>query len=521
MTAAPPPARRRRFEAPRARIALSPTATMPAPSSTISPTPPDSPDAGPDSPAASSSHLLLVEDDATYRDRLARNLGSAGFGVQTAPDGRAALELLRREWFDLIVSDIRMPGLDGAGLVDRIRGGREANVDTDTPIVFLTSVSDLRTGVEMMRRGAADFITKDSDLGEVVLRLRRALERNRLVNENRLLKDQLERRARDEFGEIIGRSRAIVALREEIALVGSTGAPVLVMGETGSGKQLVARGLHAAHGGGRGPFVDVNCAALPDENLFHSEVFGHEVGAFTGATTQRRGRFEQAHGGTLFLDEVGELSHSAQAKLLKVIETQEFTRLGGSKPISVKSRLIFATNRDLKTEVAAGRFREDLYYRINVVPLAIPPLRDRPEDVPMLAAFFAEGFAARYGRPRPMMEPGAVEALSGYAWPGNIRELRNIMERLVIRQRGDTIGAADLAAVGLTAVPRRETEGLIRFPEEGVDLEGVERSLVEAALERADWNQKEAARLLNISHDRMNARVKKFGIRHSSWRRNR
>jgi len=289
----------------------------------------------------------------------------------------------------------------------------------------------------------------------------------------------------------------------------------------------VARAIHRTSMRAKGPFVDVNCAALPDDNLFQSEVFGHEKGAFTDATYQRKGKFELANGGTLFMDEIGELSRESQAKILKALEQQTFTRLGGVRPISVNCRFIFATNKDLLDEVHAGRFRKDLYYRVAVFPIHVPPLRERPSDIPLLARFFADQFARKYNKPPFFFEERAMALLREYPYPGNIRELRNIIERLAIRARGDVITRGDVEQIGLghptapapaAAMGEGGPKPVVQLPDEGVDLEEVERQLVLEALERTGWNQKEAAALLRISVDRMHSRVKKFGLKHPSWR---
>jgi transcriptional regulator with GAF, ATPase, and Fis domain len=283
------------------------------------------------------------------------------------------------------------------------------------------------------------------------------------------------------------------------------------------GKELVARAIHRTSPRRDGPFVDLNCAALPDENLLLSELFGHEKGAFTDAKSPKKGRFELAQGGTLLLDEISELSPTAQSKLLRVIETHQFSRLGGLRTLEVDCRIVCATNADLDEEVAGGRFREDLYYRINVIPIRVPPLRERTEDIPLLAAHFLREFAAKYRNPAGGFDDEALRLLRDYAWPGNVRELRNFCERLVIRARGPVVDAGLVRACGLgeaKAGPR----GPVVIPDEGLDLDGHERDLVVAALEKADWNQKRAAELLGISVDRMNSRVKKWNLRHASWR---
>ena len=461
-------------------------------------------------------HLLLIEDDRSFSETFKRNLEMKGFRVEAAPTGEAAFDQMGRGYFDLIITDIRLPGVSGLDIIQQVKGG-EAPTDPQTPIVVVTSVDSVKTAVEAMRRGAADYITKDnSDYDEIVVRLRNVLERSRLLNENRLLRDQLARS--NEFADLIGESAAMRKTKAELSELGGSSVSVLLTGETGVGKELVARALHRTGSTSKGPFVDVNCAALPDENFFQSEVFGHEKGAFTGATQHKKGRFEAAESGTLFLDEIGELHFESQAKLLKAIETLQFTRLGGTRPISVNCRLLFATNRNIEADVKEGRFREDLFYRVNVYPMHIPPLRERPEDVAPLMRYFLDQFAAKYSRPRREASHEALALLRAYHWPGNIRELRNVAERLVIRGRQGTIEAEHVRACGIGA-PSTPLD--LRIPDEGLDLEEVEKSLVVAALERTEWNQKRAAELLGISPDRMNARVRKFSLRNPQWRVNR
>jgi DNA-binding NtrC family response regulator len=459
--------------------------------------------------------LLVVEDDRVYADRLKRNLEMADFAVATAENGAAALPLLRNQNYDMIVTDLRMPEMDGIELIRRIKQEGIDGVDPDVPVVVLTSISSVESAVEAMKLGASDYITKEATRQEITLRIRKVLEQSELATENRLLRDQLERR--DEFRELVGESEAMVRIKDEIQQIAGSDVTVLITGDTGVGKELVARAIHRTGPHSRGPFVDVNCAALPDENMFQSEVFGHERGAFTDAHYTRKGKFELAHRGTLFLDEIAELSRESQGKILKALEQQTITRLGGTRPIQVDCRFLFATNKDLLAEAQAGKFREDLYYRIDVFRIHIPPLRERRTDIPTLARFFANQFARKYNKPEFFFEESAMLLLRDYHYPGNIRELRNIIERLIIRSRGDVISRAQIEQVGLVAQQSSE-KPLVHIPESGIDLEQVERDLVMEALNRTGWNQKEAAALLNISVDRMNARVRKFGFRHPKWR---
>lgn len=463
------------------------------------------------------SSILLVEDDAVFAERLRRNLELAHFNVSVAENGAVALQKLRNQSFDLIVTDIRMPELGGIELIRKIKQDGTDGVDPDVPIVVLSSVNSVETAVEAMKVGASDYIVKEADRQEILLRLRKVLEQSELLNENRLLRDQLERR--DEFRDLVGDSEAMLRIKDEISQISGSDVTVLITGETGVGKELVARAIHRTGRNARGPFVDVNCAALPDDNMFQSEVFGHERGAFTDAHYMRKGKFELAHRGTLFLDEIAEMSRESQGKILKALEQQLITRLGGTRPLQVECRFLFATNKDLMTEVQGNRFREDLYYRVNVFPIHIPPLRERKSDIPTLAKFFADQFAKKYNKPEFFFEESAMSQLREYHYPGNIRELRNIIERLVIRARGDVISKTQVEQVGLIAPqPVPQQKPVFSIPEGGVDLEEVEKQLVIEALDKSGWNQKDAAILLNISVDRMNSRVRKFGLRHPSWR---
>ncbi|MFP4580310.1 MAG: sigma-54-dependent transcriptional regulator [Candidatus Sumerlaeia bacterium] len=458
--------------------------------------------------------ILLIEDDLAFSKRLKANLQNAGYEVHAAPDGEKAFELLASEWFDLVVTDIRLPDINGLEIMEQIKKGQKG-LDSDLPIMVLTSVRDVETAVDAMRKGAADYLTKESERKEILMRIERVLDQTEILSENRYLRDQLERQT--EFQEMIGESRAIREIKDEIRNLAGQDVSVLITGETGVGKELVARALHRTGAHPQGPFVDVNCGALPDENLLLSELFGHERGAFTGAVRLKKGRFEQARGGTLFLDEIAEMPLGAQARILKTLESMRISRLGGSSEIETRCRLIFASNKPLEKEVEAGRFRQDLFYRVNLLPLHIPPLRQRIEDIPLLARFFIDQFCRHYRKAPRVLPEGALIQLQNHDWPGNVRELRNVMERLVIRSREEKISLEDLSRCGLGDNGPRS--GLaMQIPESGISLDEMEKQLVIQALEKADWNQKEAAKLLDISVDRMNARVKKYGLTHPAWR---
>jgi DNA-binding NtrC family response regulator len=460
------------------------------------------------------TRLLLVEDDLVFARRLKQNFEMDHYDVEIAESGRAALDLLKRGFFDLIITDIRMPGLSGLDVLRIIKEGGEEGLDPDVPVVVLTSVNSVDAAVEAMKLGAADYITKESERKEILLRIEKVLEQSRLLNENRFLRDQIERSS--EFQEIIGSSEAIRKIKDTIREISNRDVSVLIMGETGVGKDLVARAIHRTGLSRNGPFLDVNCGALPDDNLLQSELFGHERGAFTGATAQKKGKFELAQKGTLFLDEISELSRDSQAKILKAIETRRITRLGGTRTIEIDCRFIFATNKNLAEEVKRGNFREDLYYRVNVFPIFIPPLRERREDIGVLARFFLDYYCRKYRKPPKTLQPHALRLIESYDWPGNVRELKNVLERLVICSRDDAITYTGVAECGVGEAAH--LDAIIRIPDSGLNIDELERQLVLDALKKANWNQKEAAALLGISVDRMNSRVRKYGIKHPSWR---
>lgn len=464
------------------------------------------------------ARVLIVEDDPAFADRLAKNLKLDGFSVEHRDTGEAALKALDADQFDLVLADVRMPGMSGLELLDEVRkadeeGGEDAD-GAGPPVIILTSIDEVETAVDAMRRGAADYLTKGATREEICLRLQNVMRQSKLAGEVRQLRRSLVRYRGQE--EIVGTSPAMEKVREAIAEIGASNVSVLVTGETGVGKELVARALHRSSPRAAKPLVEVNCAALPDENLLLSELFGHERGAFTGAVARKRGHFELAEGGTLFLDEIGDLGPRAQAGLLRAVESLQFRRVGGERDLRVNCRLVFATNRNVEEAVKNGDFRQDLYYRINVFPIEVPPLRARVQDIPPLARFFAQSMAHKHGLGAVGFEEDALDALKANPWPGNVRELRNVVERLAIRFAGKKVSAQSLRELSLSAAEVQA--GPIMLPEGGIDLQDVEKSLVIQALERSDWSQRQAADLLGISVDRMNARVKKFGLTHASWR---
>ena len=460
-----------------------------------------------------SARFLVVEDNDTLRRGIARALAD-GFGVaDEEAAGDTAVARLRDPAiasYDVIVTDLRLPGAGGLEVLEaaRIRDARSA-------VILMTAYGTIEAAVEAMRRGAFDFVQKPFDLEQLEVRVAKALEHGRLLREVTHLR--AERAARFAPENIVGSSPALQSAIELARRVASSRSTALVTGETGTGKELIAGLIHGLSARADGPFVKMNCAALP-ETLLESELFGHERGAFTGADRVRIGRFEQAHGGTLFLDEIGDMAPATQAKLLRVLQDREFTRLGGSRPLRADVRIVAATNRELEREMRAGRFREDLFYRLNVIRIAMPALRERPDDVEALAAHFALHFAREMGRPDRRLSPAAMARLRAHAWHGNVRELRNVIERAVLLADGERIEASDVDVC--------EAPELLPVPAEpgaaaGLTMRAVERSLVLSALARAGFVQKDAAQLLGVSRRKLNYMVQRMGITHPSWRRNR
>ncbi|MCL4501388.1 MAG: sigma-54 dependent transcriptional regulator [Deltaproteobacteria bacterium] len=378
-------------------------------------------------------NLLIVDDEPQIIQAVSGILQDEGFDVATAPDGETALKLLAAEPPDLVLLDINLPGLDGLEVLSELKKRQPW-----LPVIIISAYGSVENAVKATRLGAYDFIEKPPNADKIILSVRNGLELARLAEENRKLRQQSAR-----VKEIIGKSDAVLRLREKLALVAPTNASVLITGENGTGKELVARALHALSRRAPHAFVEVNCAAIP-EDLIESELFGHEKGAFTGASSRHRGKFDLAHEGTLFLDEIGDMSLKTQAKILRILEEQRFERVGGSRPIQVDVRVVAATNKNLEEEIAKGDFREDLYHRINVIPLYVPPLRERREDIPLLAAHFLQELSDAGDAPAKTFSPAALEALSALPWPGNVRELKNFVFRLAILSPGAVIEAEDL-----------------------------------------------------------------------------
>ena len=443
--------------------------------------------------------ILVVDDEKNTREGLARALRGE-YEVAEAENGLRALEWLETHAADVVLSDLRMPGLDGMALLARL-----LDRDPKPVLILLTAYGSIETAVEAMRHGAYDFLAKPVNLDRLELLLQRALTERRLGAENQRLKVQLD--AKYGFENIIGTSPAMQEVFQTIRQVAPTRATVLIQGESGTGKELVARALHQCSPRAQGPFVPVHCAALAP-TLLESELFGHEKGAFTGAVERRRGRFELADGGTLFLDEVGEIDPALQVKILRVLEERKFERVGGTETVEVDVRLVAATNRDLKKRVEEGAFREDLFYRLYVVNLTLPPLRERDGDIVLLAQHYLKTLAAENGKAVMGITPEAMDALTAHAWPGNVRELRNVIERMVVLGHGDRLGVRDLPAA-LRAAPGHSGGGA----RTGTALRDAERQLIEEALRRHKGHRTRAARDLGISRRTLHRKLNEFGLR--------
>lgn len=451
-----------------------------------------------------SNSILVVDDDEAHRGMLRTMLRSWGYAVEEASDGDEAVALVREKAFAVVLTDVRMARLSG---INALKGILEYN--PALPVVLMTAYSSVETAVEALRLGAYDYLVKPLDFDNLKSVLHQAIEHSRLSVENRELRRQLSNTA--SMPGIIGRSSAIAHMQEIIDTVAPTEAIVLISGESGTGKELVARALHAHSSRADKIFVTVNCAALA-ENLLESELFGHEKGSFTGAERRREGRFAQAHGGTLFLDEVGEMPLSVQAKLLRALQQGEVQRVGSDTQLTVDVRVLAATNRDLRQEVAQKRFREDLFFRLNVISVDVPPLRERAEDIPLLAAHFLEGFASRNRKVVRGFSPQALDTMLRYSWPGNVRELENAVERAVILCHGDLITGRELPSMLSCAVQEDVRPAEPDASLAGLPLDAVERRAIEETLRQAGDNKSEAARRLGITRATLHNKLRKYGL---------
>jgi DNA-binding NtrC family response regulator len=449
--------------------------------------------------------ILVADDHDSLRRGIVRALSDAHHEVDEAPNGNVAIEKLHEGQFDVVLSDLKMGGSDG---MDVLRTAK--SLHPNTAVILMTAFGSIHTAVEAMKIGAFDFVQKPFEIEEMELKIAKAIEHRRLKHEIEYLRHTQQDIY--DFDRIVGASGALQSVLAIVKKVAKSNTTCLIRGETGTGKELIAGAIHHNSLRAGRNFVKVNCAAL-QENLLESELFGHEKGAFTGADKQRVGRFEQADGGTLFLDEVGDMSANTQAKILRVLQEHEFERLGGTRTLRVDVRLITASNRNLAQMVAAGQFREDLYYRLNVVSIELPPLRDRKEDITQLAMFFLRRFAGELKKRVDGLGNDAQKLLMRYNWPGNIRELENAIERAVLLTEGPQVSSSDLALGELSPSPSSgESNPVVKIPPTGIALEEIERQAIIEALKMSNWVQKDAAELLNISPRVMNYKIKTLNI---------
>jgi DNA-binding NtrC family response regulator len=449
--------------------------------------------------------ILIVEDEAKLRRLLELQLTDEGFITRATADAESALPLLNKDSFDLVVTDFKLPGMSGLEFLLAVK-----RVNAELPVIIMTAFGTVESAVEAMKNGASDFVLKPFSLAEMVLVIRKELAARKLREENRDLREALGHRY--QYANIIAQSEKMQAVLALVERVAPTNATVLIGGESGVGKDLIARAIHEHSHRTNGPFIKINSTAIP-ETLLESELFGYEKGAFSGATSTKPGKFELADKGTLFLDEIGDVPPAIQVKLLRVLQEREFERLGGTRTLKVDVRLIAATNRDLRAALEEGTFREDLYYRLNVVAIDIPPLRDHKEDVPALVEFFLKKFARESGKPVQSITPAAMRLLVDYHWPGNVRELQNVIERAVTLSAGTQLDVDD---IHLDSVSRRAAtvaaDANSRAIPAGFTLEQWEEEIIREALKAANGNKSQAARALGLSRNALRYRLSKIGV---------
>ncbi|WP_242343170.1 sigma-54-dependent transcriptional regulator [Anaeromyxobacter terrae] len=443
------------------------------------------------------TRILVVDDEEIVRESLGGWLEKDGYTVGTMPEGRSAIEALKGERWSIMIVDLKMPGMDGLQVLEEAK-----KLQPDVAVVIMTAYATVDTAVTAMKMGAYDYLVKPFDPEELSLMMQKIVSQQSLVRENAVLRQALRQEYR--FRDLLSKSPAMQSVFELARTAARSNSTILVLGESGSGKEVLARAIHAESPRAGGPFVAVSCAALT-ESLLESELFGHEKGAFTGAISRRKGKFEAAHGGTLFLDEVGDIGPKLQLDLLRVLEERRFHRVGGNEPIEVDVRIVAATNRDLRRAAREGKFREDLFYRLNVIPILIPPLRERREDIPLLVENFVERLAVEMKRRVDGLTPEAMSALMAHDWPGNVRELRNVLERGAVVATGPVIQLSDLGLPAkLDAQPRHGTLA---------SLEEVERRHVAAMLAHTNGNVSQSARILGIDRVTLYNKMKKWGLR--------
>ncbi|KPU27294.1 transcriptional regulator [Caloranaerobacter sp. TR13] len=445
--------------------------------------------------------ILIADDEKNMIWALKRALSKEGYDIITAENGRKAVEVFIEKEPSLVLLDLKMPEMDGIEALRRIK-----EYNSKIPVIILTAHGTTQTAVEAMKIGALDYISKPFDIDELKIVIKKALDYKNLNDEVNYLKEKIK----ENTGTIIYKSSKMEAVLDIVHKVAPTDATVLILGESGTGKELIANAIHEYSKRKNGPFIKINCAALP-ESLLESELFGYEKGAFTGATSRKLGKFDRAQGGTIFLDEIGEISPAMQVKLLRVLQEKEFERVGGAQTIKIDTRIIAATNRDLRKMVEENKFREDLYYRLNVIPLYIPPLRDRKEDIPVLIDYFIEKYSRQMGKRKMRISKKVLDKFIQYDWKGNIRELQNVIERCVILSSGEEIEENILP----DEIKRRENfaDTYFSLPDEGISLEEVERSLILQALEKTNFNQTKAAKLLGITRHTLLYRMEKYNLK--------
>ncbi|MEW6739692.1 MAG: sigma-54-dependent transcriptional regulator [Nitrospirota bacterium] len=449
--------------------------------------------------------ILVIEDELSVRLGISCTLEGAGYKVVSAENGMEGMRLFEKESFDVVVTDLRLPGADGIEVLKAVK-----NIAQDTGVIVITAFADVKTAVEAMREGAYDYISKPFDPAELLIVLDRFIKHRGLELENIRLKEEV--REKKQFERIIGISPVMQELFEKIDVIAKTDSSVMIYGESGTGKELVANAIHNLSARKDKPFVKINCAAIP-ETLLESELFGHEKGAFTGAIQRRKGKFEAADGGTIFLDEIGDMPISLQAKLLRVLENHTFERLGGNESLSVNVRIIYATRKNLKEEVKADKFREDLYYRINVLPITLPPLRERKEDVPLLVEHFVKTFGKETGKDSLTVSPSAMERLMAYDYPGNVRELKHAIEMAVTFCRGNMI---EPCCLPVEIRGNEINQGIAILPCKDLPLtervKAFEREIIAHILEETSGKKKEAAKKLGISRETLWRKLKEHGF---------
>ncbi|MCA1960417.1 MAG: sigma-54 dependent transcriptional regulator [Desulfomonile sp.] len=455
---------------------------------------------------APAAKILVVDDEPSQRQMLKANLSLDSYQVHEADDGSNAIKRVSQEFFDLILMDNRMSQMDGLDALKEIK-----KISPGIPVIIITAHASVETAVEALQAGAHDYLTKPLDMEELRIKIRQTLEFWRLKEENILQRRRLDNLF--DASRIVGRSPVMKQILEIVATVAPTEASVLILGESGTGKELIANALHQGSNRADKRFIKVNCAALP-ETLLESELFGHEKGAFTGAVNRRPGRFELADGGTIFLDEIGEMTLATQAKLLRVLQEREFEPLGSTRTVKVDIRIIAASNKVLKDEVEKGSFREDLFYRLNVVPITLPPLRERKEDIPLLIDHFLKIYNEKNRRNVHGFHPRALDAMMRYTWPGNIRELENVVERAVILARDEYIPLADMDEPVRRAVGDAFTEEIRSGIRPGMTIKEMERELILKTLEENDSNRSRTARILGITRRTLQHKLKDYGIEH-------